>query len=140
MLRPRLEAIEAIAAAVGDRATVTLDPTERHGFEYQSWIGFSLFGSGLPGEIGRGGTYTIMDGKGGEEEAVGFSLYIDPLVDAGLGQEPRRRLFLPVGSDPAMAAELRAEGWTTIAALSPEDDGQALGCSHRLQEGEAVPY
>jgi hypothetical protein len=23
--------------------TVTLDPTERHGFEYQTWLGFSLF-------------------------------------------------------------------------------------------------
>jgi len=32
LLQSRLEAIDAIVAAVGDRAQLTLDPTERHGF------------------------------------------------------------------------------------------------------------
>ncbi|HWW65639.1 MAG TPA: ATP phosphoribosyltransferase regulatory subunit [Sphingomonadaceae bacterium] len=139
----RLDAIEAIAAALGDRVTLTLDPTERHGFEYQSWIGFSLFGCGASGEplaseVGRGGSYAVVHDNR-EEAAIGFSLYIDPLVDAGLGREPRRRLFLPLGADPAAAARLRAEGWTTIAALSDRDDAAALGCSHRLVAGEALP-
>jgi len=140
LLAPRLEAIDAIADAIGDRATLTLDPTEQHGFEYQRWIGFSLFGAGLSGEIGRGGAYSIVNPEGGEEDAVGFSLYLDPLVDAGLGQEPRRRVFLPLGSDPAVAAALRKEGWITIAALAASDDGIALGCSHCLREGTPVPY
>jgi ATP phosphoribosyltransferase regulatory subunit len=140
MLKSRLEAIDTIAAAIGERATLTLDPTEQHGFEYQSWIGFSLFGNGLSGEIGRGGAYTIVDAEGGEEEAVGFSLFLDPLVDAGLGQEPRHRIFIPLGSHQAAAAALRKEGWITIAALSAQDDGQALGCTHLLQDGIAKPY
>lgn len=139
-LDDRLAAIDAIAAAIGDRAVVTLDPTERHGFEYQSWIGFSLFGHGLTGEIGRGGSYSIVRPDGGEEDAVGFSLYLDPLIDAGLGQEPRRRIFLPAGSDASHAARLRSEGWTTIAGLSPSDDGRALGCSHHLAGGQVVAY
>jgi len=139
-LQSRLEAIDSIVAAVGSRATLTLDPTERHGFEYQRWIGFSLFGAGLSGEIGRGGTYRIVTPDGGEEEAVGFSLYLDPLVDAGLGQEPRQRVFIPLGTDPAVPARLRGEGWITITALSVGDDGAALGCSHRLQNGEPLPY
>jgi ATP phosphoribosyltransferase regulatory subunit len=131
----RLDAIEAIAASIGNRATLTLDPTERHGFEYQSWIGFSLFGRGLSGEVGRGGSYAVLHPGGREEAAVGFSLYIDPLVDAGLGVVERRHVFLPVGTEPAAGAALRAEGWTTIAALSEADDPAALGCTHRLVDG-----
>jgi ATP phosphoribosyltransferase regulatory subunit len=141
VLDRRLAGIEAIAAAVGDRATLTLDPTERHGFEYQSWIGFSLFGHGpngetLSGEIGRGGSYTILHADGREEPAVGFSLYLDPLVDVGLGFEPSRRVFLPLGHDPAAAARLRGEGWTTVAALSDADTPDT--CTHRLEGSEPV--
>lgn len=135
-LDSRLAAVERIAASIGDRATLTLDPTERHGFEYQSWIGFSLFGRGLTGEIGRGGSYTILRPEGGEEPAVGFSLFLDPLVDIGLGVEPARRVFLPPGHDPAAAARLRSEGWTTVAALSESDRPDR--CTHRLQGDQVV--
>jgi len=135
-LDSRLAAIEQIAAAIGDDVALTLDPTERHGFEYQSWIGFSLFGGGLTGEIGRGGSYTILHPDGREEAAVGVSLYIDPLVDIGLGVEPARRLFLPLGHDVAVASKLRAEGWTTVAALSDQD--QPNNCTHRLEGSKPV--
>ena len=130
-LDSRLAAVEAIAAAIGSEVSLTLDPTERHGFEYQSWIGFSLFGRGLTGEIGRGGSYTILHPDGREEPAVGFSIYIDPLVDTGLGVETAKRLFLPLGHDPVTAAKLRSEGWTTVAALSEQD--QPINCTHRLE-------
>ena len=135
-LNSRLAGIETIAQAIGDGVALTLDPTERHGFEYQSWIGFSLFGGGLTGEIGRGGSYTIMHPDGCEEAAVGFSLYIDPLVDIGLGVEPAQRVFLPLGHDTAAAAKLRREGWTTVAALSDQD--RPNNCSHRLEGSEPV--
>ncbi len=135
-LDSRLAGIEQIAAAIGDDIALTLDPTERHGFEYQSWIGFSLFGGGLTGEIGRGGSYTIMHPDGREERAVGFSLYIDPLVDIGLGVEPAQRVFLPLGHDPAVAATLRREGWTTVAALSDQD--RPNNCTHRLEGHQPV--
>jgi len=135
-LDSRLAGIEQIAAAIGDGVALTLDPTERHGFEYQSWIGFSLFGGGLTGEIGRGGSYTIMHADGREEAAVGFSLYIDPLVDIGLGVEPARRVFLPLGHDAAAAATLRGEGWTTVAALSEQDEPN--NCTHRLEGSQPV--
>jgi ATP phosphoribosyltransferase regulatory subunit len=138
-LKSRLDALEEIAGALGGRAAVTLDPTERHGFEYQSWIGFSLFGAGISGEIGRGGSYTIRLGDGGEEPAMGFSLYLDPLVDAGLGVKEKRRLFLPLGTDPALAAKLRSEGWQTVAALTEADTAERLGCTHALAADEPKP-
>ncbi|ATE65908.1 ATP phosphoribosyltransferase regulatory subunit [Rhizorhabdus dicambivorans] len=137
-LDKRLEAIEAIVVAIGDRVSLTLDPTERHGFEYQRWIGFSLFGEGLSGEIGRGGTYSIVHPDGSEEKATGFSLYLDPLVDVGLGAVEHKRVFLPLGTDPATSAKLRAEDWITIAAVSEADDAAALGCTHILRDGHPV--
>lgn len=137
-LDARLAAIEAIVAALGDRVCITLDPTERHGFEYQSWIGFSLFGDGLGGEAGRGGSYTILHGDGREEPAIGFSLYLDPLVDAGLMQAQARRVFIPLGAPPGAAARLRGEGWVTISAICADCNAAALGCSHRIEAGEVI--
>lgn len=140
VLASRIAALEALAASIADSATVTLDPTERHGFEYQSWIGFSIFVAGHAVTIGRGGSYAIKHPDGSLEQAVGFSLYPDPLIAAGLGADAgeARVAFLPLGHDAAAAARLRAEGWSTIAALSEADDARALGCTHRLDDGVAV--
>ncbi|MBB5684553.1 ATP phosphoribosyltransferase regulatory subunit [Sphingobium boeckii] len=138
-LTSRLDALEQIAAPLKGRVTLTLDPTERHGFEYQSWFGFSLFAAGVSGEIGRGGSYAIAHEDGREEPAIGFSLYCDPLVDAGIGARERRRLFIPFGTDPAISAKIRADGWVTVAALTASDSAEAQICSHVLRDGVAVP-
>ena len=132
-LSARIDALEAIAAPVRDRVTLTLDPTERHGFAYQSWFGFQIFVPGQGDAVGRGGGYSIPVGEL-EEAAVGFSLYPDPLIDAGLGIEDDsdRSIFLPLGHDSALAASLRADDWQTVAALSDTDDARALGCGWEL--------
>jgi ATP phosphoribosyltransferase regulatory subunit len=132
----RIAGLRAIAKPIGWDITLTLDPTERHGFEYQNWFGFSIFAEGFTGEIGRGGSYGIARGDGSEEPAVGFSLYPDPLIDAGFGGDAPRRLFLPLGHDAARAAVLRAEGWHTIAALSDADAARTLRCTHWLNDDE----
>ncbi|WP_145203161.1 ATP phosphoribosyltransferase regulatory subunit [Sphingobium sp. B2] len=132
----RIAGLRAIAKPIGWDITLTLDPTERHGFEYQNWFGFSIFAEGFIGEIGRGGSYAILRADGEEEPAIGFSLYPDPLIDAGFGDEAPKRLFLPLGADAARAAELRAEGWHTVAALVGDEDGATLRCSHWLDGAE----
>ncbi len=133
-LTSRIDALEAIAGDLGDDVQLTLDPTERHGFEYQSWFGFSLFVEGYRGTIGRGGSYLVTHQDGRQEPAIGFSLYPDPLIDEGLGQDDsdKRRLFLPQGHHAGLAADYRTQGWVTIAALSDSDDAHALGCTHQL--------
>lgn len=131
-LSSRLDGLAEIARAVPGDVAMTLDPTERHGFEYQSWLGFSLFQVGVPVEIGRGGSYAIVHDDGTEEPAIGFSLYADAILDAGLAPVERRRLFVPVDADPASAASLRREGWVTVAALEAEDTPQAQLCTHIL--------
>jgi ATP phosphoribosyltransferase regulatory subunit len=133
-LTSRIESLETIVAGLPKDIAVTLDPTERHGFEYQTWLGFSLFAAGASGEIGRGGSYKI-----GDEPAIGFSAFIDPLIDAGLAQSERRRLFLPIGTNTNKAAQLRAEGWITVAALSHADTAIDQICTHVLADGKAVP-
>lgn len=134
VLASRIDALEAIAAPIRDRVSLTLDPTERHGFAYQSWFGFQIFVPGQGDAIGRGGGYAIPVGEDHEESAVGFSLYPDPLIDDGLGAEDvaERRIFLPLGHDADLAASLRADGWQTVAALSDADEARALGCGYRL--------
>ena len=136
-LASRIQGLREIAARIGSGARLTLDPSERHGFEYQSWIGFTLYAQGLRGAIGRGGSYRIA---GCDEVATGFSLYLDPLIDAAAGTEPAGdKLFLPLGHDPAAAAvTLRGAGWRTVAALAEQDDAARLGCTHRLAGDEAV--
>ncbi len=132
-LASRIDGLRAIAARVGDSARLTLDPTERHGFEYQSWFGFTLYAEGVRGTLGRGGTYRI---GGSDEPATGFTLYLDPLVDAqsevGGGASAGDLLYLPLDHDTQAAARLRAIGWRTRAALSDGEDPRALGCTHTL--------
>ena len=131
-LTSRLDGLAAIAANLPEHVTLTLDPTERHGFEYQSWLGFSLFAQGCRGEIGRGGSYTVVRDDGVEEPAVGVSLFLDPILDGRGAAVERRRLFLPVGTDAAAGAALRAEGWVTVAALEAMDTPEAQLCTHVL--------
>ncbi len=135
-LASRIAGLREIAARVAGTARITLDPSERHGFEYQSWFGFTIYGEGISGALGRGGTYRIL---GRDEPATGFSLYPDPLIDSLCGSSAvENLLFLPLGHDGELAARLRAIGWRTRAALSAEDDAQALNCTHRLDGEEAV--
>lgn len=137
VLAGRIAALREIAARLDGRARLTLDPAERHGFEYQSWFGFTLYAEGVRGAVGRGGTYRIAapDGSAGAdgEVATGFSLYPDALIDRIAASEPAAdKLFLPLGHDRAAAERLRAIGWRTVAALTEADTAARLGCSHVL--------
>ncbi|MGI4731035.1 MAG: ATP phosphoribosyltransferase regulatory subunit [Janthinobacterium lividum] len=138
VLASRLDGLTAIAASLGDTVALTLDPTERHGFEFQSWLGFSLFATGAGREIGRGGTYTIVHEDGSEEAATGVSLYADRLPVAPQA-DARRRLFLPLGTPTRTGAACRAAGWVTVAALEPADTPQAQLCTHLWADGTARP-
>lgn len=136
-LAGRIAALCEIASRVGDSARLTLDPTERHGFEYQTWFGFTLYADGVRGALGRGGTYRIAGSNGGEV-ATGFSIYPDALVDLSSDEHAADKLFLPVGHDHDAAARLRAIGWRTVAALTSEDDAIRLGCTHVLAKDGPV--
>lgn len=139
LLDSRLDGVSQIAESIKGKASLTLDPTERHGFEYQNWFGFTLYAESFIGALGRGGSYEVIRADGGSEAAVGFSLYPDPLINAGFGAKVRDQIFLPLGHDQAAAKQLREAGWRTVAALSDKDQAQALGCSHILNGDQPEP-
>ncbi|MXO51274.1 ATP phosphoribosyltransferase regulatory subunit [Erythrobacter gaetbuli] len=138
VLASRTSALREVAATLGDRVRLTLDPSERHGFGYQSWFGFTLHADNARGALGRGGTYAI---KGSEEAATGFSLYMEPILEAlgALATDMRKAVFLPLDHDRAAARRFRSDGWRTVAAVTGDEDPQALGCTHSLRGGEATP-
>ena len=130
VLDSRLDGLRHVASHLGDRARLTLDPSERHGFEYQSWFGFTLYAGGARGALGRGGTYRLT---GSDETATGFSLYMEPMLEVlGTDAESDETVFLPLGHDRAAASALREEGRRTVAQLAETDDPRRLGCTHSL--------
>jgi ATP phosphoribosyltransferase regulatory subunit len=137
--RARLAAVVERLARAAPTLAVTVDPVENRGFEYHTGVSFTFFARSLRGELGRGGRYRT--GNGGGEPATGFTLYTDTVLRAVPKTEPAARLYVPAGSEPALAARLRREGWVTIAGLASCEDeaGEArrLGCSHRL-EGDKI--
>lgn len=140
-LPPAARAIAANAAAVVEairaRAPslrVTLDPVEFRGFRYHTGVAFTLFGAGRVGELGRGGRYVSLN----DETATGMSLYPEAVLRAAPATPPRRRVFLPLGTPAEAGADLRAQGFATVAALAPEDTPEALRCSHVIRDGAAV--
>jgi ATP phosphoribosyltransferase regulatory subunit len=135
--------IDGLAGAVPG-LKVTVDPVENRGFEYHTGISFSFFTRVGPergplGELGRGGRYQA-GAPASPEPATGFTLYTDTILRTLPAPPPRRRVLVPLEADRARARALRAEGWITVAALSPAMDWQAearrLDCGYLLQEGE----
>ena len=55
----------------------------------------------------------VHHADGAREAAIGFSLYVDGLVDLGLGQESKTRVLLPLES----GADARAERARDALAL-----------------------
>ncbi len=137
--RRRLTEVARQVAAAAPGLMVTIDAVERRGFEYQTGVSFTAYARQVRGELGRGGRYRSaahVSAGGTGEPAVGVTLFTDTILRAVPAPPADARLFLPHGTAPARAAELRAEGWVTVAALdpsaSPGDEARRLGCDHLL--------
>jgi len=122
--------------------TLTIDATENRGLAYHNGLGFSIFVPGAACEVGRGGRY-LIEGTTPETntEATGFTLYVETL--RGLLPEPQRgkRVLIAEGIGSGKAAELQADGYITVYALSEyssgADEAKRLGCGWIL-EGEKI--
>ncbi len=136
----RIQAVRMAEAVAAIRAhkpslTLTTDAVEFRGYQYHTGICITVFAPGRQAELGRGGRYLCGD----TEPATGITLYPDTIVRAAPPPTLRRRLFVPHGTTAAEAAAARAEGYATIAALTPAANPAAeaarLGCSHILSSG-----
>ena len=135
----RLEAVLACLSRAMPELTVTVDPVERKGFEYQQGVSFTFFARGVRGELGRGGRYRLA---GRDEAATGFTLYLDSILRAMPAPARGARVLLPWLTPAAEAARLRDEGWVAVAALdaeaAPAAEARRLGCTHVYQDGKVV--
>jgi ATP phosphoribosyltransferase regulatory subunit len=141
--RARLAAVAAQLAAAMPSLSITIDPVENRGFEYHTGVSFSFFARGIKSELGRGGRYRtgVGNGAGEGEDATGFTLYTEAVLEAMSPHRPAPRLYVPAGSDAAAASRWRAQGYVTVAGLVPVEDASAearrLGCAHLLS-GEKI--
>jgi ATP phosphoribosyltransferase regulatory subunit len=135
----RLEEVVALIRAAAPDLTLTVDPVEHRGFEYQTGLSFTVFARGVRGEMGRGGRYHVAQSG---EAATGFSLFLDSVLRALPQPGNGRTLYLPHGTDAARGATLRADGWVTVAGLSPESDPAVealrLDCTHILRDDDVA--
>ncbi len=135
----RLTAVlDCLSRAMPD-LTVTVDPVERKGFEYQQGVSFTFFARGVRGELGRGGRYRLA---GRDEAGTGFTLYLDSILRAMPVPVRDARVLLPWRTPSAEAARLREEGWVAVATLdagaAPDAEAKRLGCTHVYQDGKVV--
>jgi ATP phosphoribosyltransferase regulatory subunit len=135
--------LAAVVGAIRSRAPMlrlTVDPLEFRGFRYHTGPCLTVYALGHQQELGRGGRYI----SGEREPATGLTLFPDAILGAATPPRPRPRLFLPAGTEDAVATQFRARGFATIAALGEdaqpaEDEARRLLCTHVLAGGAAVP-
>jgi ATP phosphoribosyltransferase regulatory subunit len=134
----RLARVVGLIRAAASDLTLTVDPVEHRGFEYQTGVSFTIFAQGVRGELGRGGRYVAEQPGDGPDSSTGFTLYMDTVLRALPEPGPPRRLYLPAGIDPAQGRDLRTAGWITLAdldtAADPEAEARRLACTHLLSE------
>jgi ATP phosphoribosyltransferase regulatory subunit len=135
----RLTEIVRLVQDLAPDLSLTIDPIENRGFEYHTGLSFTLFARGIRGELGRGGRYLAGDPR---EPATGFTVYTDTVLRAVPAPPLRSRIYLPAGTPVETGRSLRAEGWATVAGLSPAtaiaDEARRLLCSHAWIDGAAV--
>lgn len=121
--------------AAAPQLSLTIDPGEFRGFEYQTGLSFTLFARNVRGELGRGGRYHLING----EPATGFTLFLDSIMRALPSRQETPLLYIPFDTSYEAAVELRRQGWRTLKGLRSEEDPQAeavrQGCSHILKSG-----
>jgi ATP phosphoribosyltransferase regulatory subunit len=136
-----LKDLVARISAEAPDLTLTVDPGEYRGFEYQTGLSFTMFARGVRGELGRGGRYEAGVGPDSSETATGFSLYVDSLLPALPKPKPQDKVYLPLGTGAAEAKRLRGEGVRTVHGLEKvkdaKEEAKRLGCSH-YWDGRAV--
>lgn len=101
---------EGVARAIDELefsdVKITIDPVEMRGFKYYSGLGFTLFASGVAGELGRGGRYDVHFGEvKPRESATGFTLYMDTV-----------RKAMPTAQDKKIVSVTAQESWGKIRA------------------------
>lgn len=92
-------------------AALTIDLLDLSGYGYYNGVGYAMFWSKGGIEVGRGGCYPA-----GKEDAVGFTLYINDLLEELPAEKAPAVKKIPYGTSTKDAAKLQEEGYVTIFA------------------------
>ncbi len=91
-------------------ATLTIDLLDLNGYGYYTGIGYAIFWNKAGIEVGRGGCYRTAT----HEDAVGFTLYINDLLDKLPGESAALVKTIPYGTPAREVAELHSQGFMTV--------------------------
>lgn len=105
-----LKALVAALQAHKLKATITIDLLDLSGYGYYHGIGYALFWNKPGIEVGRGGCYRAGNG----EEAVGFTLYLNELLDHLPAEKAAPIKKIPYGTPATEAEILQKQGFVTI--------------------------
>ncbi len=105
-----LEALVTALTAQNIDADITIDMLDLSGYEYYCGIGYAIYWQSPAIEVARGGCYKTNSG----EEAVGFTLYIDDLLEHLPSDKPLPIAKIPYGTSAAEAVKKQAEGYVTV--------------------------
>ena len=92
------------------KATLTIDLLDLSGYGYYTGVGYAMFWNKAGLEVGRGGCYATSNG----EDAVGFTLYINDLLDHLPTEAAGAIKPIPYGTSAKDAAELHKQGFVTV--------------------------
>ncbi len=90
-------------------AAVTIDVLDLTGYGYYTGAGYAIYWNNPSIEVGRGGCYRTNG-----EEAVGFTLYLNELLDVLPPEKPAPIRTLAVGTPISQAVKLQKEGFVTV--------------------------
>ncbi len=124
---------------------LTIDVTERRGFDYYTGLSFAFYARHEGRELGRGGRYNIeCDGR--NESAIGLTFYTDSLRHLLPQPEAKPKVYVLGGLSTKALDKLHAEGYVTLLAMedhaSTDVDmrkaASALGCTHIYQQEKLI--
>lgn len=117
--------------------SITVDPLESRGFEYQSFPCFTLFAKNIRGELGRGGAYTSSFGDQ-SENACGFTLYMDSLLRAMPKSVSKKAVLAGEKTPWAEIVNLQTKGWSVIRCAGAPDikKAKSLDATHIYKNGK----
>lgn len=110
--------LEAALQDLGvEDVSLTVDLIEQRGFEYHKMYGFTLFGAGVHGELGRGGAYDLRFGDSASvDTARGFTLYMDTVLKFVPMPEFDKVIFVPCDVPFRDVLALQEQGWVSVRA------------------------
>jgi ATP phosphoribosyltransferase regulatory subunit len=152
--RLALPATPAIHAALDEltllvqlagEASVTIDLADLSGYQYESGAMFSLYVTGLPNAVARGGRYDhVGEAFGRARPATGFSMDLRELARLLPGAQATVAIKAPWGREPALVeliARLRAASEIVIQILpGHESDQQEFDCDREIvfEQGQFI--